>query len=59
MKTPSVKTSPVPPPQAIPEVGPEVSDWAMKQARRRSGYMKTFLTGALVPQNTGKKTTLG
>lgn len=56
-KPKSVKAPPVPPPVAIPEVGEEVEDWARRQ--RPSGRRKTFLTGDLVPEFTGKKRELG
>jgi len=57
-KPKAVKPSPPPPPAAIPEVAPEAEDTAIKRARRRGGFRKTMLTGALSP-STGKKTTLG
>lgn len=52
------KLPPIPPAQAIPEVGPEAEDSAIRRARRRSGYFKTILAGALSPASGGK-TTLG
>jgi len=53
------KPPPVPAPQAIPEVGKDTEDMAMKKARAMSGYSKTIMQGALAPTNTGKRTTLG
>jgi hypothetical protein len=50
---------PVPPPAAIPQVGPETSDYAAKMARRRSGFRKTVLAGGLEPFESGKKKVLG
>jgi len=49
---------PVPGPEAIPEVADETGDFATKQAKKRSGFRKTILTGSLTP-NTGKKQVLG
>jgi len=49
----------VPPPPAIPEVGPEVPDYAAKLARKRAGFRSTILTGNLTPMDTGKKQLLG
>lgn len=57
-KTKKPKLPPVPPPAPIPEVGPEVEDFAAKTARRRRGFRRTIITGALAPP-TGKKTVLG
>ena len=48
----------VPPPAAIPVVGPDTEDSAMKSAKQRAGYQKTIITGDLTP-NTGKKRLLG
>jgi hypothetical protein len=58
-KTPKPPPVPAPAPQAIPEVGKETEDMAMKKARAMSGYNKTLLTGSLVPQSKGLKSTLG
>jgi len=55
---PKIKKPPIPPPAPIPETGPETGEFAMRAARRRSGYLKTILTGALSP-STGKKKLLG
>lgn len=44
----------VPPPAAVPEVGPETEDFAAKQARSRSGFQKTIITGDLEPAKKGK-----
>ena len=52
-------TPKVPPPPAIPEVGEEVEDYAMRAARRRQGFPSTIITGQLTPVSTGKKTVLG
>lgn len=49
---------PPPPPAAIPEVAPEAGETAIRRARRRGGFRKTILTGALAP-TTGRRTTLG
>jgi len=49
----------VPPPLALPQVGPEVEDLAMRQARQRAGFQKTLITGNLEPAPTGKKRLLG
>jgi len=57
-KPKAVKPPPPPAPAAIPEEAPEAAETAIKRARRRGGYRKTILTGALSP-TTGKKTTLG
>jgi len=57
-KPKAVKPPAPPPPAATPEVAPEAAETAIKQARRKGGYRKTILTGALSPA-TGKKTTLG
>ena len=48
----------VPPPPAIPEVGGEVEDAAMKAARRRRGFSSTVLAGTVEP-DIKKKTLLG
>ncbi len=50
---------PVPPPPPTPEVGPEAAEGAERAARKRSGFRKTILTGALTPTPTGKKSLLG
>lgn len=54
------KPKPPPPPAPAPTVmdAEPAGDEAIAKQRRRSGYQKTMLTGALSP-NTGKKTTLG
>jgi hypothetical protein len=49
----------VPAPPAIPVVDDETGDEAISSARKRSGYQKTIITGALEPKPTGKKTVLG
>ncbi len=48
---------PLPPPAALPEVGEEVGTQARR--RRPRGRRETFLTGDLVPRETGKKKVLG
>jgi len=50
---PEVKAPPVPPPEAIPEVGSEVEDIARR--KRPRGRAETFLTGELVPESDLKK----
>ena len=50
---------PVPPPPPIPEVGPETEDFAARLARRRAGFRRTIVTGALEPMPTGRKRLLG
>ena len=55
----SVRPPPVPAPQAIPEVGKDTEDMAMKKARAMSGYSKTIMSNSLAPQPTGKRTLLG
>ena len=54
----TVKTPPVPPPEAIPEVGEEPQDIARKK-RYKGSRSETFLTGNLAPESSGKKTLLG
>ncbi len=59
MSKPSKPKLPPPPdPQAIPEVGPEAEESAIRRARGRSGFFRTILAGALAPGGGGK-TTLG
>ena len=55
-----VAAPPVPPPEAIPdttstEEGKDIS----KKREYKKGRTKTFLTGNLEPETTGKKTLLG
>lgn len=45
---------PLPPPAAIPQVGPEPGDWATRLAKRRAGFAKTILTGELQTTKAGK-----
>lgn len=52
-----VKPPLISPPVAIPEVGDEVGEQARR--RRPQGRRKTFLTGDLTPEFTGKKALLG
>ena len=47
------------PPPAIPEEMPETEEGAMRKARRRKGFARTILTGALSPEMPGKKSLLG
>ena len=56
-KSPPVQKVQSPP--ALPQTGPEVEDFAMREAKRRSGYQKTIVTGALEPVKSQKKTVLG
>jgi hypothetical protein len=50
----TVKPPPPPPPLPIPEVDIEVEDIARR--RRPRGRRETFLTGALIPEVSGKGT---
>lgn len=54
--------APAPPkpiaPAAVPEIGAETEEMAARRARRRGGFRRTIITGALEP-DTGKKTLLG
>ena len=52
------KAPPPPPPMAIPEKAGEAGEQAAMRERRRSGFAKTVLTGALTP-GSKKKTILG
>lgn len=56
-KPKAVKPPPIPPPPPTPDVGAEVGDVARR--RRPRGRRETFLTGALVPMDLGKKRLLG
>jgi len=47
-----VKTPKPEPPPAIPEVGIDTEDLALRKARRGKGFEQTFLTGDLVPSST-------
>jgi len=58
-KPKTVKPPPVPEPPPVPTVQDEAEEFAIREEQRRSGLSKTFLTGNLKPQPTGKKTTLG
>lgn len=58
-KPKSTPMPPPPPPAAIPEVGEEAGDFAMKLARKRAGFRKTTLVGGLEPLAKGKKRLLG
>lgn len=56
--SPKVTKAPaVQPPVAIPDIGEEPSEFARR--RRPRGRRETFLTGDLVPSETGKKKVLG
>ena len=57
-KPKAVKPPPPPPPTAMPGEALEAGEAAIRRARRRGGYRRTILTGALSP-TTGRKTTLG
>jgi len=58
------KVAPPPPPEpppappAAPEVMEEVGEAAVRKARRRKGFARTIITGALEPP-ARKKTVLG
>lgn len=56
--SPSIKKPKLQPPTAIPRVDEATGEDVIKRAIKKSGYRKTFLTGALTPE-TGKKTVLG
>ncbi len=47
-----MRTSPVPPPLAVPDVEEEK---LKKFQKRRKGRAETFLTGELVPEPIGKE----
>ncbi len=56
--TPRPVTAPaVPPPLAVPDVGPEAGDIARR--KRPRGRRETFLTGDLVPTDLGKARLFG
>lgn len=57
-KPKAVKMPAPPPPPAMPVESSDAGDYAAMMAKKRSGFRKTILTGALAP-TTGKKTTLG
>lgn len=58
MSKPSKPKLPPPPdPIAIPEVGEETKDTALRRARGRKGFFRTILAGALAPERG--QTTLG
>lgn len=56
---PKPKPPPVPPPPPTPEVGPEAEEQAAMRAKKRKGFAKTIITGALEPAGGGKRTLLG
>ena len=45
---------PVKEPPPVPQIGPSTYDTAFTAAKRRSGFRKTILTGALEPAGAGK-----
>lgn len=49
---------PVPEPPAMPEAAVEAGETAVKRARRRKGFARTIITGALEP-TAKRKTVLG
>lgn len=59
------KAAPAPPPPPPPPEPPPVAEAekageaAKRRARRRSGFERTIITGALAPEETGKKKLLG
>ena len=57
MGRPKLKLPPVPSPIALPTVDKSVGEEEMKDVRRRSGYERTLVTGALTPKK--KKTIIG
>ncbi len=54
MGTPTTPKMKPQPPIGIPEVGPETGDWAMKQARQKSGF-EAALTGRPMTQLGGTR----
>lgn len=52
-----VHTPPPQPPAAIPQIGVEGEDWALRKAKRGKGFESTILAGDLSPQ--AGKTKLG
>jgi len=58
-KSPSIKASQVPAPQAIPENLPGDETWLLRAIHKRLGYQKTNVTGPLTPRSKNKKQTLG
>lgn len=56
IKTPKAPAAPAP--MATPEVASEAGDMAARYQKRRMGYAKTLLTGAVTPFG-GKKQVLG
>lgn len=56
---PSTPNLPKPPePGPIPVVGKEPAEEEARKVRKRRGFKKTLITGALTPE-TGKKSVLG
>ena len=49
----------VPDPPAVPEATQEEAGDVARKRRFRKGRSRTFLTGALEPETTGKKVLLG
>lgn len=58
-KTVEPPSPPVSAPLATPEVGEEAEELAKRRQLRKKGRRKTIITGALVPEETGKKRFLG
>lgn len=58
-KPKEVKAPPVPDPVPIPVEDDTAGEFAKKEQQRKSGFKKTFLTGQLTPQSTGKKRVFG
>jgi hypothetical protein len=49
----------VSPAAQLPTGGPDIEDYAAQLARKRSGFQKTIITGAMRPKQQQKKTVLG
>ena len=45
----------IPSPAAIPELGVEAGEFAARAAGRRSGFLRTIITGALEPPSRKKR----
>lgn len=57
-KPKKIEPPPAPEPAPTIETTEQAGDAAVTQQRKRRGFQKTLLTGALTP-TTGKKTVLG